>query len=233
MRLSCNGCRILRKGCNDNCTIRPCLQWIHSPESQANVTLFLAKFYGRAGLLNLLDVAPPHLRPAVFKSLLYESCGRIVNPVYGSVGLFWAGQWDRCQAAVDAVMMGSDIGGGSGGVLVGSDSQGGDQGFLAASDIRHVAREEKEKGEVNKVIGRGRFKRNNGKLIKPKARVGWVDSSALWKPVQDTSEGDSVFSGQTIEASLANRESIRNGGDKDVNRTQKAPVNLNLTLGKD
>ncbi|XP_028783359.1 LOB domain-containing protein 40-like [Neltuma alba] len=222
MRLSCNGCRILRKGCTDNCTIRPCLQWIHSPESQANATLFLAKFYGRAGLLNLLDAAPPHLHPAVFKSLLYESCGRIVNPVYGSVGLFLTGEWDRCQAAVDAVMMGSDISGGSAGGVAVSDSHGVDQGFVAACDIRHVARE----GQANKMKGRGRFKRN-GKVIKPKARVGWVDSSALWKPVQEMSESDSVFSGETVEASLANRD-----GDQDADRAGKAPLNLNLSLGE-
>ena len=49
MRLSCNGCRVLRKGCSDACTIRPCLQWIKSPDAQANATVFLAKFYGRAG----------------------------------------------------------------------------------------------------------------------------------------------------------------------------------------
>ncbi|RCV26753.1 hypothetical protein SETIT_5G271800v2 [Setaria italica] len=90
MRMSCNGCRVLRKGCSDTCTctIRPCLQWIKTPEAQANATVFLAKFYGRAGLLNLLAAAPAdHLRPVVFRSLLYEACGRIVNPVYGSVSL--------------------------------------------------------------------------------------------------------------------------------------------------
>ncbi|KAL5662533.1 hypothetical protein ACJX0J_029658, partial [Zea mays] len=59
MRMSCNGCRVLRKGCSDACTIRPCLQWIDSPEAQANATVFLAKFYGRAGLLNLLAAAAP------------------------------------------------------------------------------------------------------------------------------------------------------------------------------
>lgn len=63
MKMSCNGCRILRKGCTDNCVIRPCLEWINSPESQANATLFLAKFYGRTALLNLIAAAPPHLRP--------------------------------------------------------------------------------------------------------------------------------------------------------------------------
>lgn len=63
MRMSCNGCRILRKGCGDNCSIKPCLQWIETPDSQANATLFLAKFYGRAGLMNLINACPQHLRP--------------------------------------------------------------------------------------------------------------------------------------------------------------------------
>ncbi|CAN6345604.1 unnamed protein product [Urochloa humidicola] len=110
MRLSCNGCRVLRKGCTEACTIRPCLQWIKAPDAQANATVFLAKFYGRAGLLNLIDAAPSdELRPAVFRSLLYEACGRIVNPVYGSVGLLWSGSWHLCQAAVEAVLKGSPI----------------------------------------------------------------------------------------------------------------------------
>jgi len=110
MRLSCNGCRVLRKGCTDACTIRPCLQWIKAPDAQANATVFLAKFYGRAGLLNLIDAAPDAaLRPAVFRSLLYEACGRIVNPVYGSVGLLWSGKWHLCQAAVEAVLRGAPI----------------------------------------------------------------------------------------------------------------------------
>ncbi|XP_010532396.1 PREDICTED: LOB domain-containing protein 42 [Tarenaya hassleriana] len=109
MRISCNGCRVLRKGCNQECIIRPCLQWIKSPESQANATLFLAKFYGRAGLLNLIESGPYHLRPAIFKSLLYEACGRIVNPVDGSVGLMCSGNWSHCQAAVNAVLNGSSI----------------------------------------------------------------------------------------------------------------------------
>ena len=70
MRLSCNGCRILRKGCSDSCTIRPCLQWIKTPESQANATFFLAKFYGRAGLINLINAGPEHLRPGLYSIFL-------------------------------------------------------------------------------------------------------------------------------------------------------------------
>ncbi|CAJ1977543.1 unnamed protein product [Sphenostylis stenocarpa] len=109
MKLSCNGCRILRKGCSENCIIRSCLEWINSPESQANATLFLAKFYGRTGFLSLITAAPQHLRPVVFRSLLYEACGRLVNPTYGSLGLFWTGEWAQCEAAVEAVLTGSKI----------------------------------------------------------------------------------------------------------------------------
>lgn len=31
----------------------------------------------------------------------------MINPVYGSVGLLCSGDWDKCQAAVDAVLTGS------------------------------------------------------------------------------------------------------------------------------
>ncbi|KAF3339683.1 LOB domain-containing protein 40-like protein [Carex littledalei] len=107
--MSCNGCRVLRKGCDKNCSIRPCLQWIESPESQAHATMFLAKFYGRTGLLNLINSGPDHLRPEIFRSLMYEACGRIVNPVYGSVGLVWSGSWPMVEAAVEAVLNGQPI----------------------------------------------------------------------------------------------------------------------------
>lgn len=106
MRMSCNGCRVLRKGCSDSCQLRPCLQWIRSSESQANATVFLAKFYGRSGLMNLINSGPDYLRPTLFRSLLYEACGRIVNPTYGSVGLLWSGNWHICQAAVENVLKG-------------------------------------------------------------------------------------------------------------------------------
>ncbi|KAJ1405703.1 Lateral organ boundary [Sesbania bispinosa] len=133
MRLSCNGCRVLRRGCNPECPIRPCLHWIHSPDSQANATLFLAKFYGRAGLLNLLTAAPQQLQPAVFKSLLYEACGRIVNPVFGSTGLLSTGSWHLCEAAVKAVLSGAPI-------QQAPSFDGAVSLQLQACDIRHVAK---------------------------------------------------------------------------------------------
>ncbi|KAG6490391.1 LOB domain-containing protein 40-like [Zingiber officinale] len=156
MKMSCNGCRVLRKGCSDSCSIRPCLQWIRSPESQANATVFLAKFYGRAGLLNLINAGPDHLRPAIFRSLLYEACGRIVNPIYGSVGLLWSGSWQACQAAVDAVLRGAPV------VPIPTETAASASAPpLKGYDIRHVSKD--PAGEsLHKVnaLGRARFKRH-------------------------------------------------------------------------
>ncbi|CAH2055287.1 unnamed protein product, partial [Thlaspi arvense] len=137
MRMSCNGCRVLRKGCSEDCSIRPCLAWIKSPEAQANATVFLAKFYGRAGLMNLINAGPDHLRPGIFRSLLHEACGRIVNPIYGSVGLLWSGNWHLCQAAVEAVMKGDPI------TEIATEAATNGQGPpLKMYDIRHISKDE-------------------------------------------------------------------------------------------
>ncbi|CAL9755147.1 unnamed protein product [Musa acuminata subsp. burmannicoides] len=179
MRMSCNGCRVLRKGCSDNCSIRPCLQWIKSCESQANATVFLAKFYGRAGLLNLINAGPEHLRPghvyvfgfvvaAIFRSLLYEACGRIVNPIYGSVGLLWSGSWQLCQAAVEAVLKGAPIA-----QIPIEMAASTPAPPLKACDIRHVSKGSgaaRAAAELHKVkTARSRFKRSGAKPAKPAA----------------------------------------------------------------
>ncbi|XP_047180851.1 LOB domain-containing protein 41-like [Vigna umbellata] len=165
MRMSCNGCRVLRKGCSEDCTIRPCLEWIKNPESQANATVFLAKFYGRAGLMNLINAGPQNLRPAIFRSLLYEACGRIVNPIYGSVGLLWSGSWQLCQAAVEAVLKGEPIT-----PITSEVAANGRAPPLKACDIRHVSKDEKTANRTQKAKTRIRVKRTGGDvLIKPKA----------------------------------------------------------------
>ncbi|CAL5324834.1 LOB domain-containing protein 41-like [Camellia sinensis] len=165
MRISCNGCRVLRKGCSDNCSIRPCLQWIKSPESQANATVFLAKFYGRAGLINLVNAGPEHLRPAIFRSLLYEACGRVVNPIYGSVGLLWSGSWSLCQNAVESVLKGDPI------TQIASEAAESNNGPpLKVYDFRHVSKDDNSAGsnDVHRVRNRCRFKKS-GAVVKPKA----------------------------------------------------------------
>ncbi|KAM0899980.1 hypothetical protein ACQ4PT_020930 [Festuca glaucescens] len=129
--MSCNGCRVLRKGCSEACVLRPCLQWIDAADAQGHATVFVAKFFGRAGLLSFISAVSDDQRPALFQSLLYEAAGRTINPVHGAVGLLWTGSWHLCQAAVDTVLRGGVIGplpdlAGSGcGAVAGGDLYGG------------------------------------------------------------------------------------------------------------
>ncbi|KAI3684637.1 hypothetical protein L6452_33861 [Arctium lappa] len=105
--MSCNGCRVLRKGCGNTCVIRPCLEWIQSPDSQAHATLFLSKFFGRSDLINFISSAPAgHRRTELFRSLLYEAVARTVNPINGAMGLISTGKWHICEAAVRTVLAG-------------------------------------------------------------------------------------------------------------------------------
>ncbi|XP_076921142.1 LOB domain-containing protein 41-like [Bidens hawaiensis] len=220
MRMSCNGCRVLRKGCSENCSIRPCLQWIKSPESQANATVFLAKFYGRAGLMNLVNTGPEHLRPAIFRSLLYEACGRIVNPIYGSVGLLWSGSWQLCQNAVEAVLQGTPI------TQIASDTAETNNGPpFKTYDIRHITKEENSGGsnEVHRVRTRGRFKRSGGK---GKASRVWIGSREE-ESGQELSSHESALSHQS---EVAHGEVVETSPGKKPAESE-AEVELELTLG--
>ncbi|PPR85414.1 hypothetical protein GOBAR_AA35276 [Gossypium barbadense] len=210
MRMSCNGCRVLRKGCSQNCIIRACLQWIKSPDSQANATLFLAKFYGLAGLLNLIEAGPENLRPAIFMSLLYEACGRVVNPVYGSVGMLWSRNWVECQAAVDAVLKGSQI------TETSSSESLTQQSIspLKTYDIRHVFKDPNTT-DIDKVKSRNSFKRS---ATKSKRHV-------------DSKEDESMFSVETQEGSLVTQTKkgpLLKLGNQTV---EIADIRLELTLG--
>ncbi|KZV54542.1 LOB domain-containing protein 38-like [Dorcoceras hygrometricum] len=107
--MSCNGCRVLRRGCSDQCVLRQCLDWIETPQAQANATLFVSKFFGRSDLMSFISAVPPHRRPALFQSLLFEACSRSVNPVNGAVGLLSTGNWHICEAAVETVLSGGSL----------------------------------------------------------------------------------------------------------------------------
>jgi hypothetical protein len=77
--MSCNGCRVLRKGCNDDCVLRPCLLWIDAAEAQGHATLFAAKFFGRAGLMSFLTAVPEPQRPGTAKGLtVYPPAARLL-----------------------------------------------------------------------------------------------------------------------------------------------------------
>ncbi|XP_041010596.1 LOB domain-containing protein 38-like isoform X2 [Juglans microcarpa x Juglans regia] len=80
--MSCNGCRVLRKGCSDNCMLRQCLQWIENPQAQAHATVFVAKFFGRACLMSFISGVPERQRP---------------------------GNWKVCQSAVETVLQGGAL----------------------------------------------------------------------------------------------------------------------------
>ena len=61
--MSCNGCRVLRKGCSDGCLLRPCLAAVEGADAQGHATLFLAKFFGRAGLMGFISNVSESQRP--------------------------------------------------------------------------------------------------------------------------------------------------------------------------
>ncbi|CAJ1951901.1 unnamed protein product [Sphenostylis stenocarpa] len=225
MRFSCNGCRVLRRGCTVECPIRTSLQWIDCPHSQSNATLFLAKFYGRQGLLTLLTNAPSQLQPAVFKSLLYEACGRMVNPVFGSTGLLSTGNWHLCEAAAKAVLSGAPI---QQAPLDGVASL-----QLEACDIRHVAKSHKSCGSeaLHRVKSRtSKFKRRAAKL-KPDSTVAELGESLLGEQrsvSHDSGSGLTRASENKIvggEADSSCSESI------DPARVNEGKMELQLTLG--
>ena len=54
----------------------------------------------------MLTIGFGNLCTALFQSLLFEACGRTVNPVNGAVGLLGTGNWNVCQAAVETVLRG-------------------------------------------------------------------------------------------------------------------------------
>lgn len=55
------------------------------------------------------EVFWPFFYSALFQSLLFEACGRTVNPVNGAVGLLWTGNWNACQSAVETVLGGGAL----------------------------------------------------------------------------------------------------------------------------
>ncbi|PHT67355.1 LOB domain-containing protein 40 [Capsicum annuum] len=236
MRMSCNGCRVLRKGCSETCSLRPCLQWIRSPESQANATVFLAKFYGRAGLINLINAGPHHLRPAIFKSLLYEACGRIINPVNGSVGLMCSGNWQRCQEAVESVLNGSTI------VQVPINDESNNNNTdqivpLKSCDIRHIAKNSSNTEQVIRTRN-GRFKRKANNSVAEEAAEEYLMTNEPpskfsitgWDQLNEMDElkrapSHDSFSVETVEPTL-----LVNRVDP-VKLEENGDVGLELTLG--
>lgn len=137
---------------------------------------------------------------AIFRSLLYEACGRIVNPIYGSVGLLWSGSWQLCQAAVEAVLKGAPI------TPITSEAAANGRGPpLKGYDIRHVSKDENSAATKERVKTRTRFKRTAaeaGCVTKPKD-----DKETRFGPVEPESEEVMDRSG-SHESSLSHQSEV-------------------------
>ncbi|KAL2453341.1 LOB domain-containing protein 39 [Abeliophyllum distichum] len=95
-------------------------------------TLLFLSPNSSAVLVSRLSFLPsPSLKDQrLFQSLLFEACGRTVNPVNGAVGLLWTGNWLACQSAVETVL--------SGGVLRPSPEFSGLDQFDERSEANNV-----------------------------------------------------------------------------------------------
>ncbi|KAH7849910.1 hypothetical protein Vadar_024830 [Vaccinium darrowii] len=82
---------------------------VDNPQAQSNATLFVSKFFGRSDLMSFIAAVSEKNRPSLFRSLLFEACGRTVNPVNGALGLLSTGNWHLCQVAVQTVLSGGTI----------------------------------------------------------------------------------------------------------------------------
>lgn len=157
----------------------------------------------------------------IFKSLLYEACGRIVNPTFGSVGLLSSGNWVQCQAAVDAVLAGLPIVENNEPVPYLNPVPP-----VNSCDIRHVSKDT----SLGKT--RNRFKRSRSKV-----QLGSItEAAAEWGRVnplefgQCSSGGGGERSMQSVETVEAPWEMNR-GKPDPVGNGDEEEVGLELTLG--
>lgn len=138
--------------------------------------------------------------------------------MYGSVGLLWSGNWQHCQAAVDAVLNGSQI------MQLPSEAVAAPHPIppLNAYDIRHLSKDPNS-DDLHRVKTRSRFKRS---AAKPKPRV---DSGAEFDR-SPSQEDESMFSVETVECSLVNRAKT-DRVLKAEGQIDDGEVGLELSLG--
>ncbi|XP_041016260.1 uncharacterized protein LOC121258787 [Juglans microcarpa x Juglans regia] len=112
---------------------------------------------------------------AIFRSLLYKACGRLVNPIYGSVWLLWLRSGQLCQSAVEAMLKGALI------TAITSKAAASHHGPpLKAYEIRLVLKDENSVAskDPHRVKTRCRFKRSVIKPRSSKVRRGAADDSS-------------------------------------------------------
>lgn len=127
-----------------------------------------------------------------------------MNPIYGSVGLLWSGNWQLCQNAVEAVLRGTPI------TPIASEVAVNNNGppLKLPYDIRHINKDENstKSSHLHRVRNRCRFKRSGidkAQSTKPnRVCSGSGDESAHEKVNWSTSH-ESSLSHQSEEAAAA------------------------------
>ncbi|KAJ8545870.1 hypothetical protein K7X08_018453 [Anisodus acutangulus] len=172
---------------------------------------------------------------AIFRSLLYEACGRIVNPIYGSVGLLWSGNWQLCQNAVEAVLKGAPI------TPIASEVAVNNNGppLKLPYDIRHINKDDNstKSNDLHRVRTRCRFKRSGAKTKVTKENPvcsGSGDESAHEKVNGSTShesslshQSEAAAAAPNVECDSREIESFHSPAEP----TEDGDIELELTLG--
>ncbi|OIW19120.1 hypothetical protein TanjilG_10321 [Lupinus angustifolius] len=224
--MSCNGCRVLRKGCSESCILRPCLQWIETPEAQGHATVFVAKFFGRAGLMSFISNVSETQRPALFRSLLFEACGRTVNPVNGAVGLLWNGNWHVCQAAVETVLRGGTLTPMAEVIRMDAHAPAMDEASESEVTCTDISRIRDPNLNYRFMSSRSNCGGGGGKRKRPEAAAADLDLrltpifmqkvSDYWSRLENRRQGSPSMTSEESVTTVACLESGTHGGDRKV-----------------
>lgn len=151
-----------------------------------------------------------------------------MNPIYGSVGLLWSGNWQLCQDAVEAVLKGSPI------TKISSETAETDNGPpLKAYDIRHIPKDDNSSGsnQLHRVRNRCRFKKS---AAKKQDSSGWV------RPENECTRSPSHESALShlSEVAINMEEACKNLAQEDTAEAEGSAhcgadgeIELKLTLG--
>lgn len=160
-----------------------------------------------------------------------------MNPIYGSVGLLWSGNWQLCQNAVEAVLKGAPI------IQIATEAAETNNGPpLKAYDIRHVSKNEKSNGsgDLHRVRTRCRFKRSSVKPKASKACVGLaVDDDSGHDEENRSTSHESSLSHQSEAAAAArnvegeSRDTVSLASDETTEAEVLERVEEESALGKD
>ena len=146
-----------------------------------------------------------------------------MNPIYGSVGLLWSGNWQLCQAAVEAVMKGEPI------TEMATDAATNGQGPpLKMYDIRHISKDESSAAAAAAATGSTDLKRPKPRRAKRVAAVAKPSESAEKEAshVSSLSHQSEVVAAQEGESNISevmtfSPPAVQSSGE----------IKLDLTLG--